>query len=77
MSHYRVLSLDGGGIRGLLTAVILERLEAANPFLSHVDLFAGTSTGGILALGLAAGYSPTERLNYMKSTVRRCSPIHF
>lgn len=66
MAFYHILSLDGGGIRGLLTAMMLERLEAARPgFLAKVDLFAGTSTGGILALGLAAGRSPTEaRLIY-------------
>jgi patatin-like phospholipase/acyl hydrolase len=58
---YHILSLDGGGIRGLLTAVLLERLEAARPgFLDCVDLFAGSSTGGILALGLAAGRTPGE-----------------
>ncbi len=66
MAPYRILTLDGGGIRGLLTAIILERLEAAAPgWLSKVDLFAGTSTGGILALGLANGRSPTvARLLY-------------
>lgn len=58
---YRVLALDGGGIRGLLTSRLLERLEAAQPgFLGSVDLFAGTSTGGILALALAAGLTPSE-----------------
>jgi patatin-like phospholipase/acyl hydrolase len=61
MALYRILSLDGGGIRGVLTVTLLERLEKAHPgFLSKVDLFAGTSTGGILALGLAAGLTPTE-----------------
>lgn len=58
---YRILTLDGGGICGLLTAIVLDRLETAHPgFLASVDLFAGTSTGGILALGLAAGLSPLE-----------------
>ncbi len=58
---YRVLCLDGGGIRGVFTTTILERLEAAAPgFLAKVDLFAGTSTGGIIALGLAAGLSPHD-----------------
>ncbi len=61
MAHYRILSLDGGGIRGLIMAILLERLEQALPgFLSQVDLFAGTSTGGLLALGLAAGRTPTQ-----------------
>src|SRR5438270_13739741 len=60
MPPYHILALDGGGIRGLLTTILLERLEAAVPgFLSHIDLFAGTSTGGILALGLASGITPT------------------
>ncbi|RMG94197.1 MAG: hypothetical protein D6706_14185 [Chloroflexi bacterium] len=58
---YRILSIDGGGIRGLLVAVLLERLEASHPgFLAQIDLFAGTSTGGILALGLAAGMPPAK-----------------
>ncbi|MFA6029830.1 MAG: patatin-like phospholipase family protein [Elusimicrobiota bacterium] len=58
---YRILSLDGGGIRGVYTAVILERLEREVPgFLDDIDLFAGTSTGAILALGLAAGKKPGE-----------------
>lgn len=58
---YRILSLDGGGLRGVLTAKLLERLETNHPgFLSQVDLFAGTSTGGVLALGLALGLSPKD-----------------
>jgi hypothetical protein len=45
MSVYRILSLDGGGILGVLTAAILERLEQSRPgFLQMFDLFAGTST---------------------------------
>ena len=64
MSPFRIVSLDGGGIRGVLTSALLERLDGANPgFLSHVDLFAGTSTGGILALALASGMTPTEARN--------------
>lgn len=57
---FRILSLDGGGIRGVFTTVLLARLEAMAPFLATVDLFAGTSTGGIIALGLAAGLTPDE-----------------
>jgi patatin-like phospholipase/acyl hydrolase len=69
---YHILSLDGGGLRGVLTAKILERLEEAVPgFLGKVDLFAGTSTGGILALGLAAGLSPTEIGQLYKGSAAR------
>lgn len=57
----QVLSLDGGGFRGLVTARLIERIEEKVPgFLGGVDLVAGTSGGGILALLLAAGYPPRE-----------------
>jgi len=58
MAKYRILSIDGGGIRGIVTAVLMERLKATpglEGFLDSVDLIAGTSTGGLLALGLARG----------------------
>jgi uncharacterized protein len=61
MAPYYILSLDGGGIRGVLTASLLERLEEKQPgFLKKVDLFAGTSTGGILSLALAWGMTASE-----------------
>ena len=60
MVGYRILSLDGGGIRGLLTTALLERLEVDLGIIGRVDLLAGTSTGGVIALGLAAGYGPGE-----------------
>ena len=61
MASYRILSLDGGGIRGLLTSILLARLEAAHPgVVAQTDLIAGTSIGGIMALMLAAGFSAAE-----------------
>ncbi|HZO91527.1 MAG TPA: patatin-like phospholipase family protein [Chthonomonadaceae bacterium] len=61
MATYRILSLDGGGIRGIFTARLLERIVAAKPnFLSQVHLFAGTSTGAVLAIALAKGLTPAE-----------------
>ena len=58
---YNILALDGGGLRGLVTSVILDRLGYTCPgFLSSVDLLSGTSTGGILALALARGLPPYE-----------------
>jgi len=60
---YRILTFDGGGIRGLVTLAMLKRLEAAVPnLIKGADLFAGTSTGGIIALGLAAGKSVDEMI---------------
>jgi patatin-like phospholipase/acyl hydrolase len=57
---YFIMSLDGGGIRGIMTAKLLERLEREKPFINKVDLIAGTSTGGILALGLANDLKPGQ-----------------
>jgi hypothetical protein len=52
---FRIVTCDGGGIRGLLTTLLLQRLDQEFGILSRVDLFAGSSTGAIVALGLAAG----------------------
>lgn len=50
----RILSIDGGGIRGIIPALFLAHLEelAGKPVSQLFDFVAGTSTGGILALGL-------------------------
>jgi|SRR5215207_3169029 len=55
-SPVRVLAIDGGGIRGIIPAAVLADLElrAGRPVAELFDLVAGTSTGGILALGLTA-----------------------
>ena len=51
---FKVLSIDGGGIRGVIPAVLLEQLErdTGKPVSDLFDLVIGTSTGGILAAGL-------------------------
>ena len=51
MAKY-VLSLDGGGVRGLATSIYLFELEKRlkKPLSSKFDLVVGTSTGGIIAL---------------------------
>ena len=66
-AQVRILSCDGGGIRGLLTTIVLEALEeeikAINPTSSLsecFDVFAGTSTGSIIACGLANGFTATK-----------------
>ncbi len=51
---FRILSIDGGGIRGIIPAVVLNELEllTGKHTFELFDLIAGTSTGGIIALGL-------------------------
>jgi len=52
---FKVLAIDGGGIRGIIPALILEAIEQrTHRAISDLfDMLAGTSTGGIIALGLA------------------------
>lgn len=54
MTVIKALSLDGGGIRGIIPAMVLAKIEelAGEPIHRLFDLVAGNSTGGILALGL-------------------------
>lgn len=63
MSRFRILSLDGGGIRGAFTASFLAELERETgaPIGRYFDLAAGTSTGGIIALAVALG-EPANRI---------------
>lgn len=68
---FRILSIDGGGICGILPASVLSELEqrflGGRSVATHFDMIAGTSTGGIIGLGLAHGKTATEiRDLYMK-----------
>ena len=59
---FQILSLSGGGFLGLYTASVLAAIEeqSGKPILESFDLIAGTSVGGIIALGLSAGSSAAE-----------------
>jgi patatin-like phospholipase/acyl hydrolase len=65
---YRILALDGGGLRGVFTAAVLTDAEDAYgaAFLDSFDLLTGTSTGGIIALGLASGRTCREMLDFYR-----------
>ncbi len=67
---YKILSIDGGGIRGVIPAFVLSRIEEATetPICNIFDMIAGTSTGGILALGCAIPANPG--FNIPKFTAR-------
>lgn len=73
VERFAVLSLDGGGVRGIFTAALLTGLERdlGGQVLDHFDLVVGTSTGGIIALGLGAGRSAEEILDvYLREMTR-------
>lgn len=56
-----MLCLDGGGVRGMYTARILERIcEACPQLLDRIDLIAGSSTGSLIGLMLAMGRDPSS-----------------
>jgi len=58
---FRILALDGGGVRGVFSAALLARLCAIHPqLLDEVDVICGTSTGGLIALLLGLGYTAEE-----------------
>jgi predicted acylesterase/phospholipase RssA len=67
---FRILSIDGGGIKGVFPAAFLTGLQRrlALPIANYFDLISGTSTGGIIALGLGLGLEPAEILHFYKSS---------
>ncbi len=71
-TSYRILACDGGGIFGVITAKLLQSLDRS--VLDNIDLFAGTSTGSIIALGLASGVS-IDTIFDLYSSEQACSQI--
>lgn len=64
--RFQILSLDGGGIKGLFSAAVLAAIEEDLDIniAEHFDLITGTSTGGIIALGLGLGMKPLEIVEF-------------
>lgn len=67
--HLRIVSIDGGGIKGLYSASVLAEFEAqlGQRWSEYVDWIFGTSSGGILGLGLAAGNSAAELAHFLRT----------
>ncbi len=65
----KILTIDGGGIKGVIPAAFLAALEQATgkSVVEYFDLIVGTSTGGIIALGLGLGLPAKEILNFYES----------
>lgn len=73
---FRILSLDGGGIKGLFSAAMLAYIEddLGTEITRHFDLIVGTSTGGIIALGLGLGLRPADILQFYINDGRQIFP---
>lgn len=70
---YFVLSFDGGGVRGVLSAELINRL--GDDLVEKTDLFAGTSTGAFIALGLAGGLKAQDLVDlYEKAGSKLFTP---
>lgn len=75
-NRFQVLALDGGGAKALFTAHVLARLEQdlGVTISDSFDLIAGTSAGGIVALGLGAGLRPSEIVSHYEELVEKVFP---
>ncbi|HXE11982.1 MAG TPA: CBASS cGAMP-activated phospholipase [Bryobacteraceae bacterium] len=82
-NHVRILSIDGGGIRGIVPAEVLATIEqkTGRPASALFDLIAGTSTGGILALALSQpdphGAGPAHSAARMVAFYEELGPVIF
>jgi patatin-like phospholipase/acyl hydrolase len=67
-SGFRILSLDGGGIKGVFTASFLNSIEemSGGSIADYFDLITGTSTGGIIAVALGMGLPCGEILKFYR-----------
>lgn len=74
--RFQILALDGGGAKALFTAHVLARLEEdlGLRITDSFDLVAGTSAGGIVALGLGAGLSPSQIVGHYEELIGTVFP---
>jgi patatin-like phospholipase/acyl hydrolase len=75
-NRFRVLSLCGGGLNGAIAAGIIKSVEetTGKRLVDHFDLIVGTSTGGILALGLSLGLTGTSLFDFYRTRGSRVFP---
>lgn len=66
--RFKILCIDGGGIKGLYSATVLMELEKAHGIRlsDYFDLICGTSTGGIIALGVSANIPMQNVVNFYR-----------
>lgn len=71
MKKFRILSIDGGGLRGVVPLTILKKVEelTGKPIWQSFDLIAGTSTGGLIASALTIPKDKTDKSKGAKYTL--------
>lgn len=77
MKSYKILAIDGGGIRGIIPAVWLSKIEKTlgGPLCKHFDLIAGTSTGSAIAAVAASGRAVEESLPLYREQGPKIFPV--
>lgn len=75
---FKILSIDGGGIKGLYSAAVIARLEEKTGKKSAdcFDMICGTSTGGLIALGLSSGKSASDLVDLYYSQGNKIFPTY-
>jgi len=80
-NKFRILSIDGGGIRGLIPAKVLadleyelNKIEPGKKLYEHFDLICGTSTGAILAIAISLGIPSSELVKFYKENAKFIFP---
>lgn len=79
---FRILSLDGGGIRGVISARILQEVDKqiqeqqGQSIAEYFDMVAGTSTGSLIAAGITVGYTPTDMIDIYQKQGMDIFPYH-
>ena len=81
-TRFLILACDGGGIRGYLSSLILQKLDQQFQIFGagngNIGLYAGTSTGGLISLGLASGRSIDSIVSlYQTNGANIFSPLDF
>ena len=79
MKKHRILSIDGGGIKGVFPIAFLAEIESAlslDSIANYFDLIAGTSVGGIIALGLGLGLTAGTMTDFFVNEGPRIFPRH-
>jgi patatin-like phospholipase/acyl hydrolase len=70
---FRILSLDGGGIRGVISARLLQEVDrqlrehCGQSVGEYFDMIAGTSTGSLIAAAIAVGYTPEDLVDIYRN----------